>query len=117
MILQRIDAGYESGSSAPEVWRATNEPPRLHVLYLQSFPYKAVAGLVGTGQFCTGPPPCTICITTITYLRKLQYTLRNLENVIHCSFIGHWALGTDWAARIGIETPVFTWRPLLLSLK
>ena len=32
MILQRIriivgDAGFESGTSAPEVWCATNEPP------------------------------------------------------------------------------------------
>ena len=32
MILQRIriivvDAGVEPGASAPEVWRATNEPP------------------------------------------------------------------------------------------
>ena len=35
MILQRIriivvDAGVEPGTSAPEVWRATNEPPHLH---------------------------------------------------------------------------------------
>ena len=34
MILQRIriivvDAGFEPGTSAPEVWRATNEPPHL----------------------------------------------------------------------------------------
>ena len=34
MILQRIriivvDAGFEPGTSAPEVWRATNEPPPL----------------------------------------------------------------------------------------
>ena len=36
MILQRIriivgDAGFEPGTSAPEIWRATNEPP--HLLY------------------------------------------------------------------------------------
>ena len=35
IILQRIriivvDAGFEPGTSAPEVWRATNEPPHLH---------------------------------------------------------------------------------------
>ena len=35
MILQRIriiavDAGFEPGTSAPEVWWATNEPPHLH---------------------------------------------------------------------------------------
>ena len=34
MILQRIriiavDAGFEPGTSAQEVWRATNEPPHL----------------------------------------------------------------------------------------
>ena len=40
MILQRIriivvDAGFEPGTSAPEVWRATNEPPHLqrHHIY------------------------------------------------------------------------------------
>ena len=37
MILQRIgiivgDAGFEPGTSAPDVWCATNEPP--HLLYL-----------------------------------------------------------------------------------
>ena len=35
IILQRIriiavDAGFEPGTSVPEVWRATNEPPHLH---------------------------------------------------------------------------------------
>ena len=36
MILQRIriivgDTGFEPGTSAPEVWCATNEPPHLQV--------------------------------------------------------------------------------------
>ena len=35
MIMQRIriiveDAGFELGTSAPEVWCATDEPPHLH---------------------------------------------------------------------------------------
>ena len=43
MILQRIriiavDAGFEPGTSAPEVWRATNEPPHLYYFLIQSFP-------------------------------------------------------------------------------
>ena len=38
MILQRIriivvDAGFEPGTSATEVWRTTNEPPHLHWYY------------------------------------------------------------------------------------
>ena len=42
MILQRIriiavDAGFEPGTSAPEVWRATNEPPHLYYFLIQSF--------------------------------------------------------------------------------
>ena len=41
MILQRIriiavDAGFETGTSAPEVWRASNEPPHLHDTYTVS---------------------------------------------------------------------------------
>ena len=39
MILQRIwiivvDAGFEPGTSAPAVWRATNEPPYLLIILL-----------------------------------------------------------------------------------
>ena len=39
MILQSItfivgDAGFELGTSAPEVWCATNEPPHLHLLFV-----------------------------------------------------------------------------------
>ena len=43
MILQRIriivvDAGFEPGTSASEVWSATNEPPHLIVLAVATMP-------------------------------------------------------------------------------
>ena len=42
MILQRIrimvvDAGFEPGTSAQEVWRATNEPPHLQSHHIFCF--------------------------------------------------------------------------------
>ena len=42
MILQRIkiivvDAGFEPGTSAPEVWCATNEPPHSRSYFYQSW--------------------------------------------------------------------------------
>ena len=45
MILQRIriivvDAGFEPGTSAIEVWRTTNEPPHLQSATLSCFPTK-----------------------------------------------------------------------------
>ena len=42
MILQRIrifvvDVGFEPGTSAPEVWCATNEPPHLQIQIIYLF--------------------------------------------------------------------------------
>ena len=50
MILQRIriiavDAGFEPGISAPEVWRATNETPHLqksHHIYMKFIQNKSL---------------------------------------------------------------------------
>ena len=74
MILQRIriivvDAGFEPGTSAPEVWCATNEPPCIYkVCYRKGFvAYRTrrltgfvddgdLANFMGLLLFRVGPP-------------------------------------------------------------